>query len=467
MRNNIDNALAILDLSRTTKRVVFRLCSLAVLAHRGLTGFSSALELTGGALMDKSIRRFLCFLLVLQLIIPYSTFAAAVGEFSAVVGDVTQTRAREVITPIVKSPVEMKDLIVTARSASATMVFSDDSKIMLSENTKLEIREFLFKEKSRTGIFSLAIGKVTANIKKYIGGDNVFEVRAPTGIVGVRGTGFEFIEAVNVQSQGVATISCTEGSLDLSALGPKGEVVSRAVLEAGQIAVIIGGVITVSAIGAAAATAAIAKATETGAAGTMGGAGTGTGGATAVGGGATTATAAGSGTTVAAGGVAGTTAAATTGLSTSAIVAGIAIGGAAVVGGAVAAGGGGGGGSNTASGGGSTTGGGTTGGGGSTVGFQISVKANPATIAAGQSSLITATVTNASGDFVAGQRVSFAFVENNSGASLSLSSGITDANGQAFVVYSAGGNSLGSVLSDTISAGIITGSVGVVVITRM
>jgi hypothetical protein len=125
------------------------------------------------------------------------------------------------------------------------------------------------------------------------------------------------------------------------------------------------------------------------------------------------------------------------------------------VGGAVAAGGGGGGGSNTAN------------GGGSTVGFQISVKANPATIAAGQSSLITATVTNASGDFVAGQRVSFAFVENNSGASLSLSSGITDANGQAFVVYSAGGNSLGSVLSDTISAGIITGSVGVVVITRM
>jgi hypothetical protein len=43
--------------------------------------------------MSKLIRRFLSLLLVLQLIIPYSTFAAAVGEFSSVVGNVTQTRA--------------------------------------------------------------------------------------------------------------------------------------------------------------------------------------------------------------------------------------------------------------------------------------------------------------------------------------------------------------------------------------
>ncbi len=298
--------------------------------------------------MYKSIRRFLCFLLVLQLIIPYSTFAAAVGEFTSVVGNVTQTRAKEVITPVAKSPIEMKDLIATALTSSATMVFSDDSTIKLSENTKLEIKEFLFKEKSRRGVFSLAIGKVTANIKKYIGGDNVFEVRSPTGIVGVRGTGFEYDEAVNAQNQGVATVACTEGSLNLSALAPTGEVVSTAVLQAGQVAVIIGGVITISAIGAAVGAAAVAKATETGAAGTAGGAGTGTGGTAAAGGGATTATAAGSGTTVAAGGAAaGTataaaagTAAVATGLSTAAIT-GIAIGGAAVVGGAAAVAGGG------------------------------------------------------------------------------------------------------------------------------
>jgi hypothetical protein len=36
---------------------------------------------------------------------------------------------------------------------------SNDSTITLPESTKLAIKEFLFKDKSRTGIFSLAINK--------------------------------------------------------------------------------------------------------------------------------------------------------------------------------------------------------------------------------------------------------------------------------------------------------------------
>ena len=205
--------------------------------------------------MSKSVRRFLSFLLVLQLIIPYSTFAAAVGEFTSVVGEVTQTRAKEVITPVAKSPIELKDLIATDRNSSTSMVFSDDSTIMLSENTKLEIKEFLFKEKSRTGIFSLAIGKVTAAVNKFIGGDNVFEVHSPTAVVGVRGTGFEFIES-KVGDATTATVICTEGSLTISALSAAGVIISTSVIVAGQTAVISGGIITVSATIAGAAAAA-------------------------------------------------------------------------------------------------------------------------------------------------------------------------------------------------------------------
>jgi len=77
--------------------------------------------------MSKSIRSFVSFLLVLQLIIPYTTFAAAVGRFTSVVGDVKQTRVKRVIKPVAKSPIQMKDLIATALTSSATMVFSDDS----------------------------------------------------------------------------------------------------------------------------------------------------------------------------------------------------------------------------------------------------------------------------------------------------------------------------------------------------
>ena len=263
--------------------------------------------------MSKPIRRFLSFLLVLQLIIPYSTFAAAVGEFTWVIGNVKQTREKKVIRPVVKSPIELKDLIITEGASSATMVFSDDSTIRLSENTKLEIKEFLFKDKSRRGIFSLAIGKLTADVRKYIGGDNIFEVNSPTVAVGVRGTGFEFVEGMkdgnvdpNVGNQRMATVTCTDGSLTLSSLSATVEVISTAVLEAGQVAVIIGGIITISKIGAAVAAALAAK--TTGATGAAGGTGTGTGGTAAASGGA-----------------------ATTGLSTAAIT-GISLGAVAVIG---------------------------------------------------------------------------------------------------------------------------------------
>jgi len=270
--------------------------------------------------MSKSIRRFLSFFLVLQLIIPYSIFAAVTGEFSSVIGGVKQTRGKEVIKPVVKSPIQVKDIILTDKDSSAMMVFPDNSMIKLEQNSKLEIKEFLFKEKSRTAIFSLAVGKMSATVNKFIGDNNVFEVNSPTAIVGVRGTGFEFVEALNAENKNMATVSCTEGSLNLSALSPAGTVVSTGVLEAGQVAVIVGGIITISAITAALVGASGASATTSGA-GTAAAATT-----------ATTAT---------------TATAATAGISTTTIV-GVAAGVAAVgVAGAAASGGGDGGGGDS------------------------------------------------------------------------------------------------------------------------
>ena len=148
--------------------------------------------------MSKSIRRFLSLLLVLQLIIPYSTFAAAIGEFTSVVGDVTQTRAKEVIKPVAKSPIQLKDIIITDNASSAMMVFPDNSMIMLELNIQTwKSRNSFSKTNRAQAFFRWLIGKMTATVNKFIGGDNVFEVHSPTAVVGVRGTGFEFVEAVN------------------------------------------------------------------------------------------------------------------------------------------------------------------------------------------------------------------------------------------------------------------------------
>ena len=200
--------------------------------------------------MSGTVRKVLSLLMVLQLAIPCSIFAAAIGEFASVEGAVTQIRVTKAMKPVVKSPIQEKDVVITDQASSAMMSFYDDSTISLGQNSKLEINQFLFKKQSRLAIFLLTAGQLTAQVGKFIGGDNLYEVRSPTCIIGIRGTSFDLIESRD-EDKTTATVSCTEGSLNLSALSDTGTVVSTAVLEAGQMAIITGGIITVSLISAA------------------------------------------------------------------------------------------------------------------------------------------------------------------------------------------------------------------------
>jgi hypothetical protein len=198
--------------------------------------------------MSKSTRRFLAVLLALQLLLPYSVFAAAVGKFTSVIGKVTMTRASVAYTPAVNTQVQVKDFIITGDKSSATLLFSDDSTIRLQPNSKLEIKEFMVKGKTRKSIFSMALGRLFANVSKFIGGDNTFEVHSPTAVCGVRGTGFEFVVAM-VGTQMTTTVTCTTGVLSVSALSATGAVVATTTIVAGQTAIISATGITVSAAG--------------------------------------------------------------------------------------------------------------------------------------------------------------------------------------------------------------------------
>lgn len=225
--------------------------------------------------MAKSLKKAVVFLLIMQLVIPYNVLAAEVGKFTSVDGKVTLMRAGVLYRAVVNSQVQAKDLIVTGDKSSAVMTFPDESTISLSENSKMEVKEFMIKGKTRKGIFSMSIGRLVANVTKFIGGDNAFEVHSPTAVCGVRGTGFEFIVGM-VGSQLTTTVTCTTGALSVSALSATGAVVATTTLVAGQTAVISATGITVSAAGAAAAGTTVTTATGTGtvATGTTAGAAT-------------------------------------------------------------------------------------------------------------------------------------------------------------------------------------------------
>jgi len=255
--------------------------------------------------MNRSAKQVIAFLLILQLIIPYPVFAAAeVGKFTAVDGKVTLNRANVTYRVVLNSQVQPKDLIVTGEKASATMTFPDESTITLQENSKMEIKEFLIKGKTRKGIFSMTLGKLIANVNKFIGGNNTFEVHSPTAVCGVRGTGFEFVVGM-VGTQLSTTVTCTTGALSVSALSATGAVVATTTIVAGQTAIVSATGITLSAVGAGAGAGTAAGTTVTTATGT----GTVTTGAATAGAAAGTTAAAGIGAgTIAAGAVIGATA---------------------------------------------------------------------------------------------------------------------------------------------------------------
>lgn len=100
-------------------------------------------------------------------------------------------------------------------------------------------------------------------------------------------------------------------------------------------------------------------------------------------------------------------------------------------------------------------------------GFRLSLTANAPSIIAGNSTIVTATVTDATGSAIGGQAVTFTLLTNNSGATLTiLSLGVTDNSGQAFAIYKAGANSPSTSVQDTLQAS-VTGATGVIMITRL
>ena len=224
--------------------------------------------------MTKRTKMIIAFVLILQMVLPYPLYAATVGKFTSVVGNVVLTRDGKDYRPVVNSAVNEKDLIVTGDGASAVMVFTDDSTITLSPKTRMQVREFGMEGKARKGIFSLSIGKLVANVTKFIGGNNKFEVHSPTAVCGVRGTLFG-LEVAMVGTVMTTTATCTTGALSVSALSATGAIVATSGIVAGQTAVITSTGITVGAAGAAGA----AGAGAAGSAGTTGAAGAGAAGA--------------------------------------------------------------------------------------------------------------------------------------------------------------------------------------------
>lgn len=102
-----------------------------------------------------------------------------------------------------------------------------------------------------------------------------------------------------------------------------------------------------------------------------------------------------------------------------------------------------------------------------TAGRNIDLDATQTELSANQNSILTATVTNGDGNPVMGQFVTFTYISNLSGGTLTtLNGGITDASGKAIAVHNAGSLTSNVGVQDIVSASIAGAASAAVTITR-
>ena len=154
----------------------------------------------------------------LLFILATDCWADAVGTVITQTGPTEIQRNRQVIPSAVQSPLEMEDAVITA-NAKVGITFKDDSRVEITEQSKLVIDSFVYDNtKQDAGKLGLKIALGTARfasgqIAKH--SPESLKIETPTATVGVRGTDFSLTVDEIGRSLIILLPSCPTGWKDI------------------------------------------------------------------------------------------------------------------------------------------------------------------------------------------------------------------------------------------------------------
>ncbi len=167
-------------------------------------------------------------LLISFVLLPILAYAD-IGSVTSQTKSARITRKGDKFLTEVNTSVEMRDLIETLKG-KANIKFIDDTKVSVTEYSKLLIDEFVYNPEKKTGKLSLkaalgtirySSGKIAKNSRQNV------KIKSPTASVSVRGTDF----TMNVQEDGASSFlllpsvddagNSYVGSIDVATLGGK------------------------------------------------------------------------------------------------------------------------------------------------------------------------------------------------------------------------------------------------------
>jgi hypothetical protein len=151
--------------------------------------------------------------LVTLLLLSPTISSAGVGTVTEQTGPTEIKREQTVLPSTLQSDIEMKDVITTANS-KAGITFRDDTKVQITEQSKLVIDTFVYDGEKKTGKLGI---KMALGTIKYASGQiakndpQQVQVDTPTATIGVRGTDFSGTVDEIGRSTIVLLPSCPEG----------------------------------------------------------------------------------------------------------------------------------------------------------------------------------------------------------------------------------------------------------------
>ena len=161
-----------------------------------------------------TLRSMLQSLVLATLLLSSPTISnASVGTVTEQTGPTEIKREKNVIPSAKDAGVEMQDTITTA-NGRAGITFKDDTKVQITEHSRLVIDNFVYDGEKKTGKLGI---KMALGTIKYASGQiakndpQQVVVETPTATIGVRGTDF----SGTVDETGKSTIillpSCPTG----------------------------------------------------------------------------------------------------------------------------------------------------------------------------------------------------------------------------------------------------------------
>jgi hypothetical protein len=151
------------------------------------------------------------------LLLSLTTTNAEVGKVTEQTGPTEIRRDKNSVASSISSEVEMNDVITTA-NAKAGITFKDDTKVQITEQSKLVIDTFVYDGEKKTGKLGI---KMALGTIKYASGQiaksdpQQVVVETPTATIGVRGTDFSGTVDETGRSTIILLPSCPVGWRDI------------------------------------------------------------------------------------------------------------------------------------------------------------------------------------------------------------------------------------------------------------